>query len=162
MDPSWHRDTLGGAVTSPEPCMVTTEDSDVSISRPVAPFIDNDARTIHFVTVSESAKIYALKEYHKIALSFADTGKMVLAAVAGTGVINRNRALVHKLWGPYCDLFFGSGPDDADVAAIAVKPAQAEYRDHDKGKVSTNVGMPRACFREGGPVLGTNAKLDQD
>jgi general stress protein 26 len=132
----------------------------------VAPFIDNDARTIHFVTVSESAKIYALKEDHRIALSFAYTGKMVLAAVAGTGtgtgVINRNRALVHKLWGPYCDVFFGSGPDDADVAVIAVKPAQAEYRDHDKGKVLTAVGMPRACFREGGPVLGTNAKLDQD
>jgi len=118
-------------------CMVTTEDSGVLRSRPMVLFIDIDARTIHFVTDSENAKIFALKEDNEIALSFADTSKIVFASVAGTGVVSRSRALIHKLWGPYSDAFFDSGPDDADVAVIAAKPAQAEYWDNDKGKVST-------------------------
>jgi general stress protein 26 len=95
-----------------------------------------------------------------------DTGKMVFASVASTGVVSRNRALIQKLWGPSCDMFFDGGPDDADMAVIAFKPSQAEYwdndRGNDKGKVSTAVGIPPACFSEGRPVLSTNAKLDQD
>lgn len=141
-------------------CMVTTEDGGVLRSRPMAPFIDKDARTIQFVTDSDSAKIYELAEDNDIALSFADTGKMLFASVSGKGKVSRDRNLIRKLWGPYCDVFFGGGAENADVAVINVAPSQAEYWDNDKNKVAMAVEMTRAYFSEDGPNLGENAKLD--
>lgn len=37
-------------------CMVTTEDAGALRARPMAPVVDTDKRTIHFVTDSRSAK----------------------------------------------------------------------------------------------------------
>lgn len=143
-------------------CMVTTEDDGKLRSRPMAPFIDTEKRTIHFVTDAESAKIHELNADNDIALNFADTAKMVFASVSGKGVVSHNRALIHKLWGPYCDVFFDGGPANADVAVIEVKPTQAEYWDNDKGNIAMAVEMTRAYFSDGGPDLGENAKLSLD
>ena len=141
-------------------CMVTTEDGGIMRSRPMAPFVDPDARTIHFVTDSGSAKIYELNADNDIALSFADTDAMLFASVSGKGVVSRDRDLIRKLWGPYCDVFFEGGPEDADVVVIKVTPSQAEYWDNDKGKISMAVEMTRAYFSDNGPNLGENAKLN--
>ena len=143
-------------------CMVTTVDNDVLRSRPMAPFIDEDARTIHFVTDSESAKIYELHADSDIALSFSDPGDMVFASVSGKGIVSRDRNLIKKLWGPYCDVFFDGGAENADVAVIKISPSQAEYWDNDKGKIATAVEMARAYFSDGGPDLGENEKLGLD
>ncbi|WP_299417700.1 pyridoxamine 5'-phosphate oxidase family protein [uncultured Sulfitobacter sp.] len=141
-------------------CMVTTEDAGLLRGRPMAPFIDTNTRTIHFVTDSESAKIYEMNKDADIALGFADTSKMVFASVSGKGIISRDRDLIRKLWGPYCDVFFDGGAENADVAVIRVAPTQAEYWDNDKGKVAMAAEMTRAYFTDGGPDLGENAKLD--
>lgn len=140
-------------------CMVTTEDDDVFRSRPMAPFIDAEKRTIHFVTDNDSAKIFELQEVPRVALNFANTSDMIFASVSGQARISENRALIHKLWGPYCDVFFGGRPNDADVAVIEVKPSQAEYWDNDKNKIAIAVEMTRAYFSDDGPNLGENAKL---
>jgi general stress protein 26 len=141
-------------------CMVTTEDGGVMRSRPMAPFVDADARTIHFLTDSGSAKIYELNADNDIALSFVDSSAMLFASVSGKGVVSRDRDLIHKLWGPYCDVFFEGGAEDADVVVIKIVPSQAEYWDSDKGKISMAVEMTRAYFGDDRPDLGENAKLD--
>lgn len=141
-------------------CMVTNEDKGTLRARPMAPYVDANTRTIHFVTDSDSAKVYELQADGDIALSFADTENMVFASVSGKGIVSRDRDLIRKLWGPYCDVFFDGGPENADVAVIKVAPSQAEYWDNDKGNIATAVEMTRAYFSEGGPKLGENAKLD--
>jgi len=141
-------------------CMVTTEDNGVLRSRPMAPFISKEDQMIRFVTDSDSAKIYELNQDADIALSFVESDKMLFASVSGKGIVSHDRDLIRKLWGPYCDVFFEGGPDNADVAVITVIPSQAEYWDNDKGKVSMAVEMARAYFTENGPDLGENAKLD--
>jgi len=141
-------------------CMVTTEDGGVLRSRPMAPFIDTQNRSIQFVTDSDSAKIYELNQDADIALSFVDSEKMLFASVSGKGIVSRDRDLIRKLWGPYCDVFFDGGAENADVAVITVHPSQAEYWDNDKGKIAMAVEMTRAYFTDGGPDLGENAKLD--
>jgi len=141
-------------------CMVTTEDAGVIRSRPMAPFVSEMDRTIHFVTDSDSAKIYELNADADIALSFVDSGKMLFASVSGKGMVSRDRDLIRRLWGPYCDIFFDGGAENSDVAVIKVEPTQAEYWDNDKNKVAMAVEMTRAYFADGGPNLGSNAKLD--
>lgn len=140
--------------------MVTTEDEGVMRSRPMAPFVDINTHSIRFVTDGHSAKVFEIKADRDIAVSFADTQKMIFASVSGRATISRERDLIRELWGPYCDVFFEGGPDDADVAVIEVHPVQAEFWDNDKGKVSAAVEMTRAYFDSAGPDLGENAKLD--
>ncbi|SFS11210.1 pyridoxamine 5'-phosphate oxidase family protein [Yoonia litorea] len=140
-------------------CMVTTKDGDVIRSRPMAPYIDTEARTIQFMTDSDSAKVFELDADEDIALSFADTGKMLFASVSGYGEVSRDQALIAELWGPYAEVFFGNDPEKADVAIVKVTPVQAEFWDNQKGYISLALEMGRAYFSEGGPNLGDNAKL---
>ncbi|UWR24455.1 pyridoxamine 5'-phosphate oxidase family protein [Sulfitobacter sp. S190] len=140
-------------------CMVTTQDGDVMRARPMATFIDKDARTIRFVTDNGSAKLSELADDHDLCLTFADTKSMLYASVSGKGKVSRDRDLIRKLWGPYCDVFFPGGADEADVAVITVVPTQAEYWDNDKNSVAMAYEMVKAYFSDDGPDLGGNAKL---
>ncbi|SEW37697.1 General stress protein 26 [Cognatiyoonia koreensis] len=139
--------------------MVTTHDGTVIRARPMAAFIDEDARTIRFVTDNDSHKIDELCRDNNLCLSFADEKKMLYASVSGTGHVSHDRDLIKKLWGPYCDVFFSGGAENADVAVITIDPSQAEYWDNDKGAVSMAVEMTKAYFSDHGPNLGDNAKL---
>jgi len=141
-------------------CMVTTTDGDVLRSRPMAPFIDTEKRTIHFVTDSDSAKIFEITQDQDIVLNFADQSKMVFASVSAKAMVNYDRDLIKRLWGPYCDVFFGGDAETADVAVIKAAPVQAEYWDNDKSKLAIAAEMTRAYFADDGPDLGENAKLD--
>lgn len=140
-------------------CMVTTRDGDAMRARPMAAFIDKDTRTIRFVTDDDSAKIAELSQDKDLCLTFADTKNMLFASVSGRGVISRDRDLIRELWGPYCDVFFAGGPEEAEVAVITVAPTQAEYWDNDQGKLIMAAEMTKAYFSDEGPDLGENAKL---
>ena len=140
-------------------CMVTTNDGDIMRSRPMAPYIDKDARTIQFMTDGNSAKVFELNADQDIALSFANPDKMLFASVSGRGVVSRDRALIRDLWGPYAEVFFGGNSADADVAVIKVKPTQAEFWDNRKGRVAMAAELTKAYFTDEGPNLGENAKL---
>lgn len=139
--------------------MVTTADGGVMRARPMAPFVDAEARTLYFVTDSDSAKVLEISTNRDVAVSFANTSKMLFASVSGKGIISRNRDVIKRLWGPYCDVFFDGGPETADVVAIKIVPEQAEYWDNDMNKVAMAVEMTRAYFSDGGPDLGSNEKL---
>jgi general stress protein 26 len=143
-----------------EICMVTTADKGAMRARPMAAYIDKEARSIQFVTDGDSAKLMEINADSDICLSFADTGKMLFASVIGKATVSRNRALIHQMWGPYCDVFFGSDPATADVAVIEVHPDFAEYWDNDSSAVGMAVELARAYFSDDGPDLGLNAKLE--
>lgn len=140
-------------------CMVTTADGNVLRARPMATFIDTDARKIRFVTDDDSAKVGELIADNDLCLTFADTKSMLYASVSGKGRINSDRALIKELWGPYCEVFFPGGPENSNVVVIEIEPTQAEYWDNDKGKVAIAAEMAKAYFSEHGPDLGENAKL---
>lgn len=141
-------------------CMVTTKDGDVLRSRPMAPYVDEEKRTIRFITDGESAKLLEIAENRDIALSFADQSKMIFASVSAKASVSRNKALIAKMWGPYAEIFISGGPDEADVAVIEAQPEQAEFWDNSKGKIAIAAEMTRAFFSDDGSDLGDNAKLD--
>lgn len=139
-------------------CMLVTADENVLRSRPLAPFVDKESRTIQFVTDNDSAKVAELLNHRELCLTFADTGKMQFASVSGRGQITEDRKLVDKLWGPYCEAFFPDGRES--VAVITVEALQAEYWDNDKGKLSMAYEVAKAYLGDEGPDLGENAKLE--
>jgi len=139
-------------------CMLVTEDDGVLRSRPLAPFIDKQSRTIQFVTDDDSAKLDELLSHSSLCLTFADSKKMLFASVSGRGRITEDRSLIDRLWGPYCEAFFPDGRDS--VAVITVHATQAEYWDNDKGSLKMAYELTKAYFGDEGPELGENAKLD--
>lgn len=141
-------------------CMVTTKDGAVMRSRPMAPYIDTEARTIRFLTDGDSAKVFELHDDQNVALSFANMDKMLFASVSGHGIVSRDRELIKMLWGPYAEVFFSGSSDDADVAVITVAPTQAEFWDNSKGKLAIAGELTKAYFSDDGPDLGVNAKLN--
>lgn len=138
-------------------CMVTTIDGEQLRARPMAPFIDKDARTIQFVTDDDSAKIEELLKAGQLCLSFADTNKMQFASVSGRGEVSTSKELIDKLWGPYAEAFFPGG--QSSVAVITLQPSMAEYWDNDKSSLSTAYQVTKAYFGDSGPELGENVKL---
>ncbi len=141
-------------------CMVTTNDDGLLRSRPMAPYIDASAKTIHFVTDSDSAKTFEIAADQDIGLSFMDGGKMVYVSVSAKGTVSRDPKLIKQLWGPYCKVFFGDGPEGADVAVIRAEPVQAEIWDNSGSKLAIAAEMTRAYFSEDGPDLGDNTKIN--
>ncbi|WP_187429682.1 hypothetical protein ROLI_029620 [Roseobacter fucihabitans] len=139
-------------------CMVTTEDGDYIRARPMAPFVNKDARTIQFVTDDDSAKIEEMLLNRNLCLSFADTKTMQFASVSGKARMTEDKQLIKKLWGPYCDVFFPGGPDS--VSVITLDASRAEYWDNDKNKLLLAFEVTKAYFGDHGPDLGENAKLD--
>ncbi|MGB5864876.1 MAG: pyridoxamine 5'-phosphate oxidase family protein [Sulfitobacter sp.] len=139
-------------------CMVTTEDGAYIRARPMAPFVDKKARTIQFVTDEDSAKIEEMLLDRSICLSFADTKAMQFASVSGTAHISDNEAVIEKLWGSYCDVFFPGGRDS--VSVITLDASRAEYWDNDKNKLLLAKEITKAYFGDHGPDLGENAKLE--
>ncbi|MEO0772052.1 MAG: pyridoxamine 5'-phosphate oxidase family protein [Pseudomonadota bacterium] len=139
-------------------CMVTTRDGDVLRSRPMAPYVDTEKRTIRFLTDRASSKVFEVKAEQDINLSFADQSKMIFASVSATASLLHDEALIDDMWGPYAKVFFGER-EDADVVVIDVKPTQAELWDNDKNMVAMALEMGRAYFSEDGPDLGENQKM---
>lgn len=141
-------------------CMVTTEDDGLFRARPMAPYIDADAKTIRFMTDAASAKVFEVAANKNIGLTFADQGSMVFASVSAKGVVSYEKDLIKKLWGPYAQVFFGSDPESADVAILTAEPERAEFWDNSGSKIAMAFELTRAYFSDGGPNLGTNAKLE--
>ncbi|MCL3881183.1 pyridoxamine 5'-phosphate oxidase family protein [Marivita sp. GX14005] len=141
-------------------CMITTEDDGLLRSRPMAPHIDKDARTISFITDRDSAKVHELRSDRELNLSFADNKDMVFASVSGKGFVNYDKEKLREMWGPYAEAFFGDDPDKADAAIITVQPSQAEYWDSDKGKIASAIELTKSYFGDEKPDLGENKKLN--
>lgn len=141
-------------------CMVTTRDGDVLRSRPMAAYINTQDKTIQFMTDGDSAKLFEIGQNKEMALSFANQENMVFASVSAIGTVSRDKALIAELWGPYAKVFFGAGPEDADVAIIKATPTQAEFWDNSKGTIAIAAELTRAFFSDDGPDLGENTKLE--
>ncbi|MEL7211331.1 MAG: pyridoxamine 5'-phosphate oxidase family protein [Pseudomonadota bacterium] len=154
------KETFWNTLSDMTVCMVTTQDDGVLRSRPMAPYVDTKKKTIHFITGSDSAKIFEIAEDQDIALNFANDSKMIYVSVSAKGKVSRDKALIKELWGPYCKVFFGDDPDTADVAVIEARPVQAEIWDNSGSKLAIAAEMTRAFFSDDGPDLGDNTKID--
>lgn len=141
-------------------CMVTTNDGGKLRSRPMAPRVDREAGVIHFLTESGTPKLDELHHDNDLAINFSDPSDYCFASVSGRGVVSRDRALIKKLWGRYCEIWFEGDEDTADVAVISVSPEQAEYWDNTSGKIRTAYEMAKSYFTDQQPDVGDNRKVN--
>lgn len=140
-------------------CMVTTNDNGSLRSRPMASKVDRETGLIYFLTESGTPKLEELHQDSDLALSFADPDNHCYVSVSGRGVVSKDRELIKKLWGPFCDVWFEGDADTADVSVISVHPEQGDYWKNTSGKVKTAFEMAKFYFIDGVPDIGENRRV---
>ena len=110
-------------------CMLVTRDGPSLSSRPMAPNIDPAREEIRFLTRRSSHKADEIDEIGEVNLAFLATGREDYVSVSGTATLTQDRDLIRAIWTSNDDAWFPEGPDGPDMAAIRVRPSQAEYWD---------------------------------
>jgi general stress protein 26 len=83
--------------------------------------------TIFLATQLGSEKQKELEADPHVALSVQ--GKIKFASISGSATINRDRALIHKLWREGWKVWFPEGKDDPRLCLIELDPVAGEYWD---------------------------------
>jgi len=110
-------------------CMLVTRDGPALRSRPMAPNVDADQEEIRFLTRRSSHKADEIDDIGEVNLAFLAAEQEDYVSVSGTASLSRDRDLIRAIWTPNDDAWFPEGPDGPDMAAIRVRPSQAEYWD---------------------------------
>lgn len=155
------QDTLWDLIEDIELCMVTTQDGAHLRSRPMAAKINEDARTIHFLTDPASGKTIEIAKDRQVNLAFADTDDHAYASISGRATVSTDRVLIKSLWDDGTAMWFEGDADTADVAVITIHPEQAEYWCVDKGKLQLAYEFAKAYFTDDTPDIGVNVKLNK-
>lgn len=123
--------------------MLTTEGERGLESRPMATYLDEDTRVIHFITRSDSGKIDDIQDDAKINLAYADTAADTYVSVTGTARVVRDVARQKELWNAFAEAWMPEGPEAATTALIEVRPQHATIWDT-PGKVRQLFEVARA------------------
>jgi general stress protein 26 len=83
---------------------------------------------LYFVTSLQSPKVLEIEHDPLVTVTFQSSNQF--AAVAGLARIERDRALIERLWSPAWKVWFPRGKDDPSLAVIRVDASEAEYWDH--------------------------------
>jgi general stress protein 26 len=83
--------------------------------------------TLWFLTFRRSPKVGEIARHGQVLVSYADPGKGEYVSVSGRGRIVDDRQKVKELWNEGLRVWFPSGPDDPDIAMVAVEAEAARY-----------------------------------
>lgn len=139
--------------------MVTTVDEGVLRSRPMAPFIDGDKKTIRFLTHRGSSKVDELQNDNRANLTFMSVGSNDYISVSGKLEPSDDRALIRSLWGAYADTWFEGGPQDPAIVALTMHVEQAEYWDGTLNVINAAWEIVQAYGSDTTPDIVDNGKV---
>lgn len=92
-------------------------------------------------------------------LSYADPDKDTYVSVSGTARVVEDPAKVRALWNKGVEAWFPNGPDDPDVALVAVDIQHAHYWDIKENKLVQLLAMTKAVITGGVPKLGESVEV---
>jgi general stress protein 26 len=101
-------------------------------SRPLAIAEDGAGAALSFATALDSAKVRELEADDHV--NVAMQGKQKFVSVTGVARIERDRALIDRLWSEAWKPWFPGGKDDPSLCILTVEPAEAAYWDNSGGE----------------------------
>lgn len=109
--------------------MLTTEGERGLESRPMATYLDEDSRTIRFITRIDSSKTDEIRDDAHVNLAYSDTNADTYVSVTGTARVTRDVAKQKELWNPFAEAWMPEGPEAPTTALIEVTPSHASIWD---------------------------------
>lgn len=140
--------------------MMVTQDASHNLSaRPMAASQSEFDGTLWFFTRDNSPKLRELETNNQVLLAYSHPAKQDYVSVAGKARVVRDRAKVKELWSEPMRVWFPQGPEEQDIALIAVDVDSAEYWDSPSSTVVYAYGYAKALLTGTPPNPGENKKV---
>jgi len=98
---------------------------------------DEDGGQIYFFGTKSEHLVQGLDGQHRAVATFASKGHDMFAHVHGTLVIDNDRAVIDRLWGPVTASWYKGGKDDPDLVLLRFDTEHADIWEAD----------PRSMFK---------------
>ena len=143
--------------------MLTTRDDEGRLhARPMAAMQRDFDGTLWFMTREGSPKIEEARQDSNVAVTYAHPGKQEYVSMQGRARIVRDKAKIRELWSEPARVWFPQGPDEPDIALLAVEVDSAEYWDSPSSAAVYLYGYAKARLTGKPPSsneIGENKKV---
>ncbi len=95
-------------------------------ARPMTAQLDGERGPIWFFTAKDNAIVQKLPRGNRAIATFASKGHDLFATIHGSVAIEKDRAVLERLWNPYVAAWFEGGKDDPKLALIRFDAERAE------------------------------------
>jgi len=151
-----------------EVAMFTTRRPDGHlVSRPMATQTQAEGADLWFVTNIESHKLDELELDPHVNMAYYRDRTREWVSVSGTGLISRDRKVIHELYRPDWRAWFGDeggardgGPDDPRLALIQVDVQSVTYLKQDKPRPVVLFELVKGMVTGKSPDLGEPQTVD--
>lgn len=148
------RDHIWSAIAKLPVAMLTTQEEQRLVSRPMASLARPQENRIYFITHLNTGKVGEIGGSAPVNLAYADPGANTYVSIAGTARTTQNRDKLRELWGFYAEAWLPQGPDDPDTALIEVEPEEAKLWDGTRSRLIQTVKMLAAVATQSPPHGG--------
>ena len=136
--------------------MVTRATQGTMHSRPMASVQKDFDGTLWFMTRESSPKIDEIEKSPDVLLAYSHAPAQHYVSITGRARIVRDKAKIKELWSEADRVWFPKGPDDPEIALLAVDVDQAEYWDAPSSAMIVAYGYAKARLSGESPDLGEN------
>lgn len=125
--------------------MLTSQDGDHLMSRPMAALQMDEDGSLWFFTQAHSGKVAQVAvDSPQVNVAFSDEDDASYVSVSGRAEVSRDRAKIDELWTPMAKPWF-KDKDDPELALLKVTTERADYWDSSSSKMVRLFEMARAA-----------------
>jgi general stress protein 26 len=106
-----------------------------------------------FVTSLNTEKIEEIRQNPKVGVLFYRDSDNAYVSISGLAHIEQNRDLIKRKWKDEWSAWFPGGPEQEDLALIAIDAHEAEYWEPKAGKLTVTFEAPRGALTGEHPEL---------
>jgi general stress protein 26 len=122
------RDHVRKLISGFDTAMLVTRTAEGDLrARPLSIAEKSGDGTMYFSTAIESGKVHELERDPCAAVVLQRPGKYV--SLSGRAHLQRDRALIQKLWSESWRIWFPKGPSDPSLCLVVFEPQEADYWD---------------------------------
>lgn len=115
--------------------------------------------TLWFFMSRNSGPVADLLADPVVNLSYADTDEDTYVSVSGKARVVPDVGKARELWNKPADAWFPGGPEDPDLALVAVSIEHAHYWDVKENKLTQLLVMAKAALTGKEPKLGESVEV---
>ncbi|MGO1000496.1 pyridoxamine 5'-phosphate oxidase family protein [Lysobacter sp. CA196] len=114
------------ALKSDRTVMLGLDGVDDSHTRPMSAQFEDDRSPLWFFTSTDNALAQQLTSNHRAIAAFAAKGHDLFASISGSLSVDRDRAVIERLWNPFVAAWFEGGKDDPKLTLLRLDAKRAE------------------------------------
>jgi general stress protein 26 len=160
MDETALQDKVWAALETGRICMLSTIVDGMIRSWPMSGYADREHHRVLFVTHRSTEKLAEVRDARTVSIAILDEDHNFHAAITCEASLVEDTELLRRIWTPLVGAWFPHGPDDPDVALLALEPVAAEVWNGPSSSVVVALKLATARLLGRTPDLGGNTTID--